>query len=53
MDAQIQQLIELQTEQNQLLKKHLWRFRFSLLNAFASYNRNLLLPRFCDLHAAN
>jgi hypothetical protein len=31
MDAQLQQLIELQTEQNQLLKKHLWRFRFSLL----------------------
>jgi hypothetical protein len=31
MDAQIQQLIELQTEQNQLLKRHLWRFRFSLV----------------------
>jgi hypothetical protein len=30
MDAQLQKLIELQTEQNQLLKKHLWRFRFSL-----------------------
>jgi hypothetical protein len=31
MDAQLKQLIELQTEQNQLLKKYLWRFRFSLL----------------------
>jgi hypothetical protein len=31
MDAQLQQLIELQTKQNQLLEKHLWRFRFSLL----------------------
>ena len=31
MDAQLQQIIELQTKQNQLLEKHLWRFRFSLL----------------------
>ena len=31
MDAQLKQLIELQTEQNQLLKKYLWRFRFSLI----------------------
>jgi hypothetical protein len=31
MDAQLQQLIELQQEQNQLLKRHLWRLRFSLL----------------------
>jgi hypothetical protein len=31
MDNQLKQLIELQTEQNQLLKKHLWRFRFSLM----------------------
>ncbi len=31
MDDQLQRLIELQTEQNQLLKKYLWRFRFSLL----------------------
>lgn len=31
MDAQLQQLIELQKEQNQLLKKHLWRLRFSLM----------------------
>jgi hypothetical protein len=31
MDDQLQQLIELQKEQNQLLKKYLWRFRFSLL----------------------
>ncbi len=31
MDAQLQQLVELLTEQNQLLKKYLWRFRFSLL----------------------
>jgi hypothetical protein len=31
MDPQLQQIIELQTEQNQLLKRNLWRFRFSLL----------------------
>jgi hypothetical protein len=31
MDDQLQRLIELQTEHNQLLKKYLWRFRFSLL----------------------
>jgi hypothetical protein len=31
MDAQLKELIELQKEQNQLLKKYLWRFRFSLL----------------------
>jgi hypothetical protein len=31
MDDQLQQLINLQTEQNQLLKRYLWRFRFSLL----------------------
>jgi Na+-transporting NADH:ubiquinone oxidoreductase subunit NqrE len=30
MDAQLQQLIELQTKQNQLLEKYLWRLRFSL-----------------------
>jgi hypothetical protein len=31
MDDQLQQLINLQTEQNQLLKRYLWRLRFSLL----------------------
>ena len=31
MDGQLQELINLQKEQNQLLKKYLWRFRFSLL----------------------
>ena len=31
MDPQLQQLIELQSEQNQLLRKYLWRIRFSLL----------------------
>jgi hypothetical protein len=31
MDDQLQELINLQKEQNQLLKKYLWRFRFSLL----------------------
>jgi hypothetical protein len=31
MDDQLQQLIELQKEQNQLLKRYLWRLRFSLL----------------------
>ncbi len=31
MDAQLTELIELQKEQNQLLKKYLWRFRFSLI----------------------
>ena len=31
MDDQLQQLISLQTEQNQLLKRYLWRLRFSLL----------------------
>jgi hypothetical protein len=30
MDA-LERLVELQIEQNQLLKKYLWRFRFSLL----------------------
>ena len=30
MDSQLQELIELQKEQNQLLKKHLTRIRFSL-----------------------
>jgi hypothetical protein len=30
MEAQLQQLIELQTEQNELLKRYLWRIRFSL-----------------------
>ncbi len=32
MDDQLQQLIELQKEQNQLLKRHLWRVRFSLMS---------------------
>jgi hypothetical protein len=32
MDAQLQQLIELQMEQNQLLERYFWRFRFSLLS---------------------
>jgi hypothetical protein len=32
MDDQLQQLIELQKEQNQLLKRYLWRLRFSLLS---------------------
>jgi hypothetical protein len=31
METQLQQLIDLQKEQNALLKKHLWRLRFSLL----------------------
>ena len=31
MDAQLKELIDLQREQNQLLKKYLWRFRFSLI----------------------
>jgi hypothetical protein len=31
MEEQLQRLIELQTEQNQLQKKHLVRIRFSLL----------------------
>ena len=31
MDNQLQELIELQKEQNQLLKRYLWRLRFSLL----------------------
>jgi hypothetical protein len=31
MDEKLQQLIDLQTEQNQLLKRYLWRIRFSLL----------------------
>jgi hypothetical protein len=30
MEDQLRELINLQKEQNQLLKKHLWRFRFSL-----------------------
>jgi hypothetical protein len=30
MDDQLQRLIELQTEQNELLKKHLTRLKFSL-----------------------
>jgi hypothetical protein len=30
MDEKLQQLIDLQREQNQLLKTHLWRLRFSL-----------------------
>jgi hypothetical protein len=32
MDDQLQQLINLQREQNELLKKHLWRLRFSLFS---------------------
>lgn len=31
MDSQLQQLIELQTKQNRLLERYLWRFRFSLI----------------------
>src|SRR5262245_8378047 len=31
MDAQLSQVVQLLTEQNELLKRHLWRFRFSLL----------------------
>jgi hypothetical protein len=31
MEEKLQQLIDLQTEQNQLLKRYLWRIRFSLL----------------------
>jgi len=31
MDEQLKRLVELQTEQNQLLRKYLWRIRFSLL----------------------
>src|SRR4051812_6505607 len=31
MEDQLQQLIELQKEQNQLLRRYLWRLRFSLL----------------------
>jgi hypothetical protein len=30
MDEQLQQLIQLQAEQNQLLRRYLWRVRFSL-----------------------
>ena len=30
MDEPLQQLIELQTEQNRLLRRYLWRVRFSL-----------------------
>jgi hypothetical protein len=30
MDEQLQQLIDLQKEQVELLKKHLWRLRYSL-----------------------
>ena len=32
MDEQLKELISLQREQNQLLKRHLWRLRFSLLS---------------------
>jgi hypothetical protein len=31
MDDQLQELIDLQREQNHLLKRYLWRLRFSLL----------------------
>jgi hypothetical protein len=31
IEEKLQQLIELQKEQNQLLKRYLWRLRFSLL----------------------
>jgi hypothetical protein len=31
MEEHLQRLVELQTEQNQLLRKYLWRIRFSLL----------------------
>jgi len=31
MDSQLQQVIELLAEQNRLLKRYLWRIRFSLL----------------------
>src|SRR6185369_11149728 len=31
MEVLLQRLIQLQTEQNELLKKHLWRLKFSLL----------------------
>jgi hypothetical protein len=31
-DGLLRELIELQREENQLLKKYLWRFRFSLLS---------------------
>jgi hypothetical protein len=31
VDDQLQRLIQLQEEQNQLLKRYLWRFRFSLM----------------------
>src|SRR5689334_2099545 len=30
MESHLQQLIELQTEQNELLRRYLWRIRFSL-----------------------
>jgi hypothetical protein len=31
MDDQLHQLVELQKEQNELLRRYLWRLRFSLL----------------------
>ena len=34
MDQQLKELIDLQREQNQLLKKNLWRLKFSLLGLF-------------------
>jgi hypothetical protein len=32
MDEQLKELVNLQREQNQLLKRYLWRLRFSLLS---------------------
>jgi hypothetical protein len=32
MDDQLKELVNLQREQNQLLKRYLWRLRFSLLS---------------------
>lgn len=32
MENKLQELIDLQKEQNELLRRHLWRLRFSLLS---------------------
>jgi hypothetical protein len=34
MDDHLQELVKLQREQNELLKKYLWRIRFSLMGLF-------------------
>ena len=37
MESQLQELIGLQREQNELLKKHLWRLKYSLLTQYTSF----------------